>query len=67
MPLQIYQQPEDEGEPPPPTAIYVKLVLRIFSEEEREEPTIIHYVSAQQRVAYQRPLYVSPWDPADTF
>jgi len=64
MELHIYQPPED-GEPPPPTDLSIKPVLCIFSEEEREEPMIVQYV-AQQRDSYHRPLYVSPWDPADT-
>lgn len=67
MTLHIYQPPEDEEEhPSSPTDIYVKPVLRVFSEEEREEPVIIQYITAQQRGAYQHPLYVSPWDPVDT-
>ncbi len=65
MGLRIYEPPEDEGEPPTSADLSIKPVLRIFSEEETEEPIIVRYV-AQQRNSYHRPLYVSPWDPADT-
>lgn len=66
MTLQIYQPPEDGECVTSSTDVYVKPILRIFSEEEREEPVIVQFVTAQQRGAYQHQLYVSPWDPADT-
>lgn len=38
-------------------------MLRIYSEE--KDPVIVQYTE-KQRDSYRRPLYISPWDPADT-